>query len=97
MTPTGHRDRAAIIAEHIRNRGRITEHVEHTKEIVRQDLPQDVIDLIRAMARRQSDLEARVAALETAVALMSSAKLDEQVGDLRAALAALARDAARAA
>lgn len=72
-------------------------HHEHTREVIRQDIPQDVVDLIRAMARRQSELEARVAGLETAVALMSSARLDEQVGDLRAALAALARDAARAA
>lgn len=66
---------------------------EHTREVVRQELPQDVVDLIRAMARRQSDLDARVSGLETAVALMSSAKLDERVQDLQAIIRRLAVEA----
>lgn len=99
MTTTGLDDaaraRALAVTEGVKKRLEVRH--EHTREVVRQDIPQDVVDLIRAMAKRQSELEARVASLETAVALMSSSKLDEQVGDLRAALAALARDAARAA
>lgn len=86
--------RALAVTEGVKKRLEVRH--EHTREIVRQDIPQDVVDLIRAMAKRQSELEARVAALETAVALMSSAKLDEKVSDLKAVVLLLAEEAARA-
>lgn len=88
------RARALAVTEGVKKRLEVRH--EHTREVVRQDIPQDVIDLIRAMAKRQSELEARVASLETAVALMSSAKLDEQVRDLQAIILRLAVEAEKA-
>lgn len=85
------RARALAVTEGVKKRLEVRH--EHTREIVRQDIPQDVVDLIRAMAKRQSELEARVASLETAVALMSSAKLDERIADLQSVIRLLAIEA----
>lgn len=68
-------------------------HHEHTREVVRQDIPAEIIDLIRQIAKRQADVEARVAALETAVAMLTSARTDEQVKLLTDIVADLMREA----
>jgi hypothetical protein len=102
MTNTGRaldsaaRARAEAVSAAIRARGKSEVHHEHTREVVRQDIPAEIIDLIRQIAKRQADVEARVAALETAVAMLTSARTDEQVAELRGILADLAREARRA-
>jgi hypothetical protein len=74
MTPTGHKDRAAVIAERIKNRGRTTEH--HTRELVRTELPDEMRALFLEMADKISMHSLEIIELKRQLADVSAALRD---------------------
>jgi hypothetical protein len=62
-TPTGHEARAAAVLEQIKRRSAV--HHEHTREVVRQELPEEIRELVLENARVATQQTIEIAELKT--------------------------------